>query len=74
MLLLVLVFSLLSDAPGGAKAGFPTEAVERRRFCFYRCSSWLSAWFFVVFFFFALPLSLSLGPVRLYYMLNIVTK
>ena len=54
--LLVLVFvclcvcffsaCLLSDAPGGAKAGFPTEALGCRRFCFYRCSSWLSGFSF----------------------------
>ena len=37
---------LLSGAPGGAKAGFPTEAVDCRRFCFYRCSSWLSVFSF----------------------------
>ena len=28
-------YCLFSGAPGGAKAGFPTEAVERRRFCFF---------------------------------------
>ena len=47
--LLVLVFvclcvfsaCLLSDAPGGAKAEFPTEAVECRWFCFYRSVLWL---------------------------------
>ena len=33
---------LLSGAPGGSKAGFHTEAVGCRLFCFYRCSSWLS--------------------------------
>ena len=27
---------LLSGAPGGAKAGFPTEAVDCLLFCFYR--------------------------------------
>ena len=31
----MFVFSLLSGAPGGAKAGLPTEAVECRRFCFF---------------------------------------
>ena len=66
---------LLSGAPGGAKAGFPTEAVDCLLFCFYRCNSWLSGFsFFFCFFFFSLPLSLSPGPVRHYYMFNIVTK
>ena len=30
---------LLSGAPVGSKAGFPTEAVDCLLFCFYRCSS-----------------------------------
>ena len=37
---------LLSGVPGGDKAGFPTEAVDCRLFCFYRCSSWLSGFSF----------------------------
>ena len=54
--LLVLVFvclcvcffsaCLLSGAPGGAKDGFPTQAVDCSLFCFYRCSSWLSGFSF----------------------------
>ena len=54
--LLVLVFVCLGGclfsaclplgAPGGAKAGFPIEAVDCRLFCFYRCSSWLSGFSF----------------------------
>ena len=37
---------LLSGAPGGDKARFPTEAVDCRLFCFYRYSSWLSGFSF----------------------------
>ena len=85
--LLVLVFvslcvcffsaCLLSGAPGGTKAELPTEAVDCCLFWFLQVQQ-LVVWFFFLFlfffFFFALPLSLSPGPVRHYYMLNIVTK
>jgi len=43
---------LLTGAPGGSKAGFPTEAVDFLLFCFYRCSSWLSGFSLFVSFYF----------------------
>ena len=83
LLLLVLVFvclcvcffsaCLLSDAPGGSKAGLP-----RLRpwivVCFVFTGVAAGCLVFLSIFVLFLPLSLSPGPVQHYYMLNIATK